>query len=340
MRSRAPEVSDDAGPPGRRASSSSCATATTCSSRPASPRPSTGRGPSTTSAPPSSTWRPPPRTLGALVKYREDADRVQARARPDAARPMSAPQAGPTPRRRRDPARRSPGRCARPGVPVTQDRAHGFLAAAALRRRSTTSAATYWAGRATLCAGPDDLARYDQVFEAWFDARDGLPAPGRRETAPSRRRSPLPEPTTAARARPRTTTDVAARRGQRRRGAAAPRRRRARRRPRRHRLAAMFAHAAPAPAACAVRARHRRWHRGERRRLAARCATQPAPDGRAGARSRWRRRGTRPRRVVLLVDVSRLDERVRRRAAAAGPPADRGRGAPAARSRRSPSAPG
>src|SRR4029077_2798547 len=36
---------------------------------------------------------------------------------------------------------------------------------------------TYWSGRATLCAGPDDLARYDQVFEAWFGSREGLARP-------------------------------------------------------------------------------------------------------------------------------------------------------------------
>ena len=56
---------------------SSCATATTCRSRRASPRPWTGPGRSSTSARPTSTWRPPPATLGALVKYREDADRVR-----------------------------------------------------------------------------------------------------------------------------------------------------------------------------------------------------------------------------------------------------------------------
>ena len=39
------------------------------------------------------------------------------------------------------------------------------------------AAATYVAGRATLCASPDDLARYDQVHEAYFNARDGLPRP-------------------------------------------------------------------------------------------------------------------------------------------------------------------
>ena len=47
--------------------------------------------------------------------------------------------------------------------------------------------ATYWAGRATLCAGPDDLTRYDQVFEAWFDPRGELPR--RRETG-----LPMPKP--------------------------------------------------------------------------------------------------------------------------------------------------
>ena len=60
------------------------------------------------------------------------------------------------------------------GVPVTQDRAQGFLAAVALLGLDNQRA-TYAAGRATLCAGPDDLERYDQVFEADFNARDGLP---------------------------------------------------------------------------------------------------------------------------------------------------------------------
>jgi uncharacterized protein len=26
----------------------------------------------------------------------------------------------------------------------------------------------YWAGRATLCRSPDDIPRYDLVFENWF----------------------------------------------------------------------------------------------------------------------------------------------------------------------------
>jgi uncharacterized protein with von Willebrand factor type A (vWA) domain len=59
------------------------------------------------------------------------------------------------------------------GVPVTVDRAQGFLAATA-RLGADRRRATYLAGRATLCGSPDDLARYDQVFAAYFDARDGL----------------------------------------------------------------------------------------------------------------------------------------------------------------------
>src|SRR5688572_30106436 len=67
------------------------------------------------------------------------------------------------------------------GVAVTQDRAQGFLAAVAAVGADDRQA-TYWAGRATLCGSPDDLARYDRVFEAWFDPRDGLPRAQRRET--------------------------------------------------------------------------------------------------------------------------------------------------------------
>src|SRR5947209_15559814 len=41
----------------------------------------------------------------------------------------------------------------------------------------------YWTGRVTLCAEPDDLPRYDAVFDAWFRGRlpapPGPPPPGR-----------------------------------------------------------------------------------------------------------------------------------------------------------------
>ncbi|TQL67057.1 hypothetical protein FB381_0929 [Nocardioides albertanoniae] len=62
------------------------------------------------------------------------------------------------------------------GVAATQDRAHGFLQATAILG-AADAAATYAAGRATLCAGPDDLRRYDQVFEAWFGSTARMPVP-------------------------------------------------------------------------------------------------------------------------------------------------------------------
>jgi uncharacterized protein with von Willebrand factor type A (vWA) domain len=41
----------------------------------------------------------------------------------------------------------------------------------------------YWTGRLTLCGEPDDLPRYDAVFDAWFRGR--LPAaPGQQQAAP------------------------------------------------------------------------------------------------------------------------------------------------------------
>ena len=61
------------------------------------------------------------------------------------------------------------------GVPVTMDRAQSFLAAVAVVGLDDQRA-TYWAGRATLCASPDDLDRYDDVFTAWFLDQ---PTPGR-----------------------------------------------------------------------------------------------------------------------------------------------------------------
>lgn len=60
------------------------------------------------------------------------------------------------------------------GVGVTHDRASAFLAATALVGAGNL-AGTHAAGRATLCSGPDDLDRYDEVFEAWFAGRDDPP---------------------------------------------------------------------------------------------------------------------------------------------------------------------
>jgi uncharacterized protein with von Willebrand factor type A (vWA) domain len=63
------------------------------------------------------------------------------------------------------------------GVAVTHDRAQAYLVAAALAGLDD-AVAGYHAGRATLCGSPADLERYDQVYEAYFDVRQGLPRPG------------------------------------------------------------------------------------------------------------------------------------------------------------------
>jgi len=60
------------------------------------------------------------------------------------------------------------------GVPVAPDRAQSYLDAVALVGLADMRA-TYWAGRATLCSTPDDLHRYDQVFDTWFNQRAGRP---------------------------------------------------------------------------------------------------------------------------------------------------------------------
>jgi uncharacterized protein with von Willebrand factor type A (vWA) domain len=184
------------------------------------------------------------------------------------------------------------------GVPVTQDRAQTFLAAAAVVGADDREA-TYAAGRATLCGSPDDLARYDQVFDAWFRP-DGPPRAGRREAPPARPQVDLAETESggdgdgeeeaetvraaASAAEVLRHRDVATL-------SAADR----------QRLAAMYATLRPRSPRRAT-ARHVRWHRGQvdaSRTLRASLRWMGEP-----AAIRWRRRGTRPRRVVLLIDVS------------------------------------
>jgi uncharacterized protein with von Willebrand factor type A (vWA) domain len=183
------------------------------------------------------------------------------------------------------------------GVPVTQDRAHGFLTAVA-EVGADDRQATYWAGRATLCASPDDLARYDQVFHAWFLDRGKKGAPrdtveqvlpqaglGMTETSGAGEGEDEEQLIAAA-----SATEVL-----RHRDIAAmdPREK--------ARLAALFATLRPkAPRRTANR--WESWHRGEvdasrTLRLMRRRMGEPGPVA-------WRRRRDRARRLVLLVDVS------------------------------------
>jgi uncharacterized protein len=183
------------------------------------------------------------------------------------------------------------------GVPVTMDRAQSFLAAVAVVGLDDQRA-TYWAGRATLCAGPDDLDRYDQVFTAWFVDQD---TSGRRQPAqelPPVSQASLEEPDVEAGGEGdddplralASATEVLRHRDIGEMSALE-----------KARLAQMFEQLHPR--APWRRARRRTgWHRGEidaertMRRMLARMG-EPAEIA-------WRRRAKRPRRVVLLVDVS------------------------------------
>src|SRR4051812_18727845 len=68
------------------------------------------------------------------------------------------------------------------GVPASPERVHATVEALRLldpQRRDDV----YWAGRLTLCASADDIARYDRVFAAYFGDRPA--ALVRRPTAPA-----------------------------------------------------------------------------------------------------------------------------------------------------------
>ena len=183
------------------------------------------------------------------------------------------------------------------GVPVTQDRTHDFLAAAALLGADDPTAVRA-AGRSTLCAAPDDLARFDQVFEAFFNARHGPPRP-RPVVRPESSAEQLPiddnegeqadeaddviraaaSPTEVLRHRDVASLTAAEK----------------------QRLATMFATLDPRPPLRRT-ARHQRWHRGQvdaSRTLRESLRRMGEP-----AEIAWRRRAQKPRRVVLLVDVS------------------------------------
>ncbi len=184
------------------------------------------------------------------------------------------------------------------GVPVTQDRAQGFLAAASVLDLADERG-TWVAGRSTLCGSPDDLDRFDAVFEAFFNARDGLPR-ARQVPSVTPSQSQLPETDAVgeggveddmesihARA---AETEVLRHRDVGSLSAAE-----------KQRLAGMFATLHPRPPLRRT-ARHQRWHRGQvdaSRTLRSSLRQMGEP-----TRISWRRRGRKPRRVVLLVDVS------------------------------------
>ena len=184
------------------------------------------------------------------------------------------------------------------GVPVTQDRAQGFLAAASVLDLADERG-TWVAGRSTLCGSPDDLDRFDAVFEAFFNARDGLPRT-RQVPSVTPSQSQLPETDAvgegvveddmeSVRARA-AETEVLRHRDVGSLSASE-----------KQRLAGMFATLHPRPPLRRT-ARHQPWHRGQVD--ASRTLRNSLRQLGEPTRISWRRRGRKPRRVVLLVDVS------------------------------------
>ncbi|MFF5402818.1 VWA domain-containing protein [Streptomyces misionensis] len=188
------------------------------------------------------------------------------------------------------------------GVEASAERGYAFLRAVAALRPGVR-ADVYAAGRATLCGGPDDLERYERVFAAYFGSADG-PA-----VRPVPRTAPPPRP------RPRVRDGLADDRSPGERDPLGP--------PTatlasstevlRHRDVAALDDAERAQlhrllAAFALRGETRR---SARRRPARRGDVDPRRTvrellRRGGEPARLRRhaRVDRPRRVVLLVDVS------------------------------------
>jgi uncharacterized protein len=182
------------------------------------------------------------------------------------------------------------------GVPVTQDRTRSYLEATSLVGLDDQRA-TYWAGRATLCSGPDDLDRYDQVFAAWFMSADRPSPRTQKDERPSVQASldegdgagevATDEDSLKAMAseaevlRHRDIADLSA--------------------TDKAKLAALFETLRPrAPS----RPAHRRtpWHRGDvdAQRTLRQMVRRMGEPGEVA----WRRPAKRPRRVVLLLDVS------------------------------------
>jgi uncharacterized protein len=181
------------------------------------------------------------------------------------------------------------------GVAVTLDRTQAFVRAASIADAGERQG-VFWAGRCTLCSSPEDIERYDAAFRAWFSALDLPRLPGEPSTRLVQRASLVPGESAGERGEDHVVRALAsANEVLRHRDiaelSAAERRS----------LATLFAELRVDPARRRS-PRRGRSHRGEidpRRSLheQLRAAGEPGPLS-------HRRRRTRARRLVLLVDVS------------------------------------
>ncbi|WP_214370479.1 vWA domain-containing protein [Pseudonocardia sp. H11422] len=187
------------------------------------------------------------------------------------------------------------------GLPITTDRVSTFLGA--LDTLDVTSRQqTYWAGRLTLCSDPDDIPRYDAAFEAWFE-----PQRGARTSIKDERPPPPPKLASLTPSEPRSGDDDGDDQGPELKAAASGtevlrHRDLAELTPvERDHLRRLFALLRPEPPT-----------RSSRRRRASRHGEpDPGRTLRTALRNegelrelRRRDRSRRPRKVVLLVDVS------------------------------------
>ena len=182
------------------------------------------------------------------------------------------------------------------GVPVTMDRTQAFLRACSIVG-ADDDRSVYWAGRATLCADHDDIERYDKVFTAWFggDAllplrpQDALTRPTQADLSSDDEGAGRGDEATVVRAAA-STAEVLRHRDIATLTAAE-----------KAELAALFGGLRPRPPQ-RTSARRRRARRGEID--ARRTLRDELRRGGEPARLQHRRRATRSRRVVVLIDVS------------------------------------
>ena len=181
------------------------------------------------------------------------------------------------------------------GLPVAADAVETYTRA--LREVDLADPGqVYWAGRATLCRGPDDMQRYDLVFESWFGGT--LPTAAPQLGRPRRSRIAALDTTGAAAAggdapllrvaaddteilRHRDIAELTA--------------------TERAHLAELMTTLRPRPATRpALRLRPSRRGRVDPRRTVRHMLSA----GGEPVRPRHHRKATRPRRIVLLLDVS------------------------------------
>ncbi|GII53920.1 VWA domain-containing protein [Planotetraspora thailandica] len=182
------------------------------------------------------------------------------------------------------------------GVGADHQRTQGFLTALG-HLNVAEERDVYWAGRLTLCAGPDDIPRYDRCFSAYFSGE--RPRPGRTGMTVTVTRvtarpygSREPEQAGEQNAVPATASEIEVLRS---RDVA---RMTAGEREQVHRMLALLS--------------GERERRGSRRFAPAhrgvldsrRTVREAVSRGGEPARLRMRRHRDRPRRVVVLVDVS------------------------------------